>query len=173
MAIKKLLFFSFIVLITSSCGSVVTRQPSNESGRKQAIINEIGDVSISIAPEAYEQVSEYEKFSTDDLRRSVVTELAKRNVLIVDPELPKMKVEVTNFRVRSGAAAVIFGVLAGRDNLAANITILSVEGNEMDNFEVSTSYMWGGYLGGSYDRVSYLYNSFAKNLADEFGAPSE
>jgi len=168
MTIKQFIIVSLAVLSMSGCGTV-THRDAADLDKPRVQIQKIGEVEVSIAPEAYEKVAEYEKFSIDELRRAVVSELAKKNVLIVDPDLPKMKVEVTNFRIRSGMAAVWFGVLAGRDNLAGNIVVLNAQGEEMDIFEVSTSYMWGGTLGGSYDRISYLYKKFAENLADEFG----
>lgn len=57
----------------------------------------------------------------------------------------RVEVEFTHFRVRSYAARAIAGILAGRDRIASQVTVVGPDGTQAGRFEVETTNLsaWG------------------------------
>jgi hypothetical protein len=79
-----------------------------------------------------------------------------------------LEVRVKDVRVRSNFTAIMFGFMAGSDSIKADIIVKSPSGQELDRFEVSTSYALGGLAGGQDSaRMGWLYEKFAEETLKE------
>jgi hypothetical protein len=62
----------------------------------------------------------------------------------------------------------MFGFMAGADLISADVIVKSADGQELDKFEVSTSYALGGIAGGQDSaRMGWLYEKFAQETVQE------
>jgi hypothetical protein len=75
---------------------------------------------------------------------------------------------IKDVRVRSTAAAVLFGFMAGDDRIVGDVELKNASGRILDRFEISASYALGGWAGGQDDmRLNWLYEEFSKVLISE------
>ena len=76
--------------------------------------------------------------------------------------------EVKDIRVRGNFNAIIWGFMAGNDHLTGDVIVKDANGAEVDRFEVSSSYAFGGLAGGQESvRLDWLYKSFAEEAVAE------
>lgn len=74
-----------------------------------------------------------------------------------------IEIRVTNLRLRSTGAAVMFGIMAGTDQLAGTVALRDRDRGVRNTFDVSASYGLGGFAGGQNDaRIGWLYEEFAR-----------
>lgn len=161
-----------LVCVLSGCAAGVTRQPGAAAVRL-APAEKVGAVVVTIADDAKPKAASEPLFRIDELERSLKLKLAERGV--IDPAAPaRVEVTVTDFRVRSGFAAVMFGALAGNDSVEGRVRVQGTAGAARE-FTASASYALGGFAGGQdANRLGWLYTEFARVVADELlggGAP--
>jgi len=102
------------------------------------------------------------------LYEKINSTLATANYLQTQNKISNLRMEVvvTNIRVRSGAAAILLGFLAGADYITGQIYVKDGD-KVIDNFEVDISYAFGGALGDTDTRMSWMYESFATKILEE------
>ena len=110
------------------------------------------------------------KFDHEELRKHVERALTAYSIMDTSRkgELPVVEIVVTSVRVRSNFSAVMWGAMAGADNISGDIVIRDVAGEQLDSFHVSASYALGGLAGGQDNaRMGWLYEAFAKRAVEE------
>jgi hypothetical protein len=157
--------------VMGGCTSGVTRAPeiltqkAGISGSKQ-----LSAVSISLTDDAKRKATENLKFNPNELLSHVRRALEARSLLTADADksLPALEVQVKDMRVRSNFSAIMFGFMAGADSVTADVIVRSPTGQQLDRFEVATSYALGG-IGGGQDsaRMGWLYEKFAEETIKE------
>ena len=86
----------------------------------------------------------------------------------------RAEIVVTEFRVKSTVTAVLFGVLAGTDNVTGDVIIRDASGRQLRKFTVHATYGLGGWAGGQDDmRLGWLYEKFAEHTVAELGGPKK
>jgi hypothetical protein len=133
----------------------------------------VGEVEVSLTEAGREDFKDNTQFDPDKLEDYLERALESRSLLKEesDTELPYVVVEIKDIRVRSGFNAMIFGFMAGNDHLVGDVVVKDAEGTEIDRFEVSSSYAFGGLAGGQDSvRLDWLYKSFADEAVAELTA---
>lgn len=74
-----------------------------------------------------------------------------------------LEIQITAMRVRSTFNAVMWGFMAGSDNLRGDVYLRDPSGKVLNHFSVYASYALGGFVGGVESvRWGWLYNKFAE-----------
>ncbi len=136
-------------------------------------VGSVKAVTISYSPEAEKLVADNTKFNSESLRSTVERVLAAQGLIKSDTGY-SLNIELTSFRVRSSFTAVMFGFMAGSDNVEGVVTIKDAAGAVVRRAKVNASYALGG-IGGGQDqaRLDWLYEAFAKHTANEVKGQSE
>ncbi len=122
-------------------------------------------ISINLNDDARKKLSDNLKFNQDSLLDHVKRALTAQNLLNeTKPEAQNtIEIVVKDFRVRSNFSAVMFGFMAGNDNIVGDVILKDPAGKELNKFEVSASYALGGLAGGQDEaRMGWLYEKFAE-----------
>ncbi len=155
----------FAAAILGGCASGVSRH-SETAAPQRAGGERIADVSVRLSPEAQAKVADNPGFSTSDLAARIRAHLQTRGALDAT-SASVLDVSVSDFRVRSTFAAVMFGFLAGNDSLTGAVQVRRPQG-ETAPFTVSASYALGGLAGGQDgSRMGWLYDEFARLVVTE------
>jgi hypothetical protein len=161
---------SFAILIVmslvSACASQVV-EPETATTPKPTV-KALESFSVELSPKAKEQLAKDVKFDTNALSTKLDFVLKSRGLIASDGDF-RLKVVVTDVRVRGTFDAVMFGFMAGDDHLNGDSILLRKEGDEsVYQFKVKTSYALGGLAGGQDAmRMDWLYEEFSKKIADK------
>lgn len=78
-----------------------------------------------------------------------------------------VRVTINSIRVRSTFNAVMFGFMAGSDNIDGIVQLLDEQQKPLASFDVKASYALGGFGGGQSDaRLGWLRDKFATLTVD-------
>jgi hypothetical protein len=169
----KILLALAAIAILSACASGVTRMDgSADNVDTKSFVPAVKSINLWLNDDAKKLVSDNLKFNQDTLRSTVERALQAQN--LVKPEsVQSLEIEITGFRVRSNFSAVMFGFMAGNDNVEGVVTIKDGSGKIIKKSKVSASYALGGFAGGQDDaRMGWLYEEFAKHaVAEVSGVP--
>ena len=158
-------------MVLGGCASGVTRMDStmNAASKVDPVVKA---VSVWLSDDARKLVADNLKFNQETLRSTVERSLQAQNMLKPDAG-QKLDVEVTGFRVRSAFTAIMFGFMAGNDNIEGIVTVTDGSGKVMKRAKVSASYALGGIAGGQDEsRMSWLYEEFTKHTVAELSGVS-
>lgn len=166
---KKLLLKCIALLgavsVVAACSSGVKRP----DGVEQVQLNnpKVKQVQIVLSDSAKALVADNANFSTADLKAVIESQLTEQGLLAKD-STQVLEVTVSSFRSRSAFAAVMFGVMAGNDNIVGSVAIKDASGKVLKEAEISVSYALGGFAGGGTGtRMGWLYQEFAQHAASE------
>lgn len=168
---KMFVCMAMAAVFLTGCASGVSRAPSAtlDPGIRTTT-KSVASVSVSFTEEGRQAASENLKFSSEELRSHVKRALEANSLLTNDlgTPSPDLDIQIKRVRVRSNFSAVMWGVMAGADKVAADIVLMDKGGKELDRFEVSVSYALGGLAGGQDStRMSWLYEKFAEEAVKE------
>jgi hypothetical protein len=167
MTIPGFFLAAFVALGIAGCASEVRRDQG--AGPPSAVLGDpkVASVKVYLNDDAQKLLADNIKFNPDALRGMLQRTLEARQ-LIVTESPNRLEVEITDLRVRSNVAAVLFGFMAGSDLVKGNVYVIGKEGKPLTKFEVSASYALGGLAGGQDEtRTSWLYEEFAKLTVNE------
>jgi len=125
-------------------------------------------LTVTLEPSATAKLADNDNFSRDKLYEKINLTLSNANYLQAQNKISNLRMEVvvTNIRVRSVAAAILLGFLAGADYITGQVYAKDAD-KVIDNFEVVISYAFGGALGETEARMSWMYESFATKILEE------
>lgn len=157
-----------ILLALSACASQVTRPPESADAAREPV-RALSSYTVTMSPQANAQLADNLKFNIDSLRTKISQALDSKGLVAKDGDF-EMQVVVDDIRVRGTFSAVMFGFMAGDDHLYGTATLRRGD-KTLGNFVIKTSWALGGLAGGQDDaRVGWLYEEFAKQLAEELVA---
>jgi len=161
-----------LCVVLGGCASGVKR--AEDPGMRQAHFSGQGltarEVTLSLDGNAQAQLADNLKFDRERLLSMVKQALESKNLLAKapSPTMPAIEVVITDIRVRSNFAAIMFGFMAGEDRISGDVIVRDASGKELQRFTVSVTYALGGLAGGQDDaRMGWLYESFAKETVNE------
>ncbi len=165
-AASKWLVVGAILLLATGCAGTVARKEAPEIQATAGVLK-VKSVEVRTSPKAKEQLPDNIKFDLKALGATVERALSA-SALQEEAAGNRLDVEVTNVYVRGTFGAVMFGALAGVDNISGNVQVLDPSGRPLRSFEVSASYGFGGWGGGQDSiRINYLYEKFAELTRDQ------
>ena len=160
-----------LTLSVLGCSSAVKRDGlSGEAAIRQTAGLRYSAVNVYLNDQARKQLIDNVKFDPEALKGTVHRLLMARNLLDAG-SAHTIDIEITDIRVRSHFAAVMFGFFAGSDSVIGNVHVKGANGRPLIRYEVSASYALGGLAGGQDDaRMGWLYEEFAKLAVNELSA---
>ena len=174
----KLVLLLLSVAVLGGCASGVTRMEAGAPGTGAAapakVEQTVKSVNLFLSEDAKKLVSDNLKFNQDALRSIIERALGGQNMVKADAS-QTLDVEITSFRTRSNFTAIMFGFMAGNDNVEGVVSIKDASGKILKRAKVSASYALGGLAGGQDDaRMNWLYEEFAKHTVAELtGVPAK
>jgi hypothetical protein len=158
-------FVAALSLLPACASQVIEADAANT---EKPTVKALESFSVELSPKAKEQLADDVKFDLNSLSRKLELALKARNLINPDGDF-RLKVVVTDVRVRGTFSAVMWGFMAGDDHLNGDSALLRKEGDEsVYQFKVKTSYALGGWAGGQDAmRIDWLYEEFSKKVADK------
>lgn len=161
---------ALLIATFAGCASQVTRPP--EATIAPAPVRALTSFEVEISPQAKAAMAdpETQKFDLGVFRGVVQRTLDAAKLVSPDGDF-KLAVMVDQLRVRSTFNAVMWGFMAGTDQLNGTATLTRLDGSPVGNFKIGTSYGLGGIAGGQdSSRLAWMYEEFAKLLTQELVA---
>lgn len=156
---KKILIVLMSVMIVGCAGTV---QRDSNAGAKRIVDATYSDVKVSLSDSARALQADNVQFNVRELSDYIRRRLEASSVLRQDGT-HRVEVVIESFRIRSAAAAVLFGVMAGTDNIEGQVKIFNAAGRQVHGYNINTSYGLGGWAGGADGtRMSWLYDKFSE-----------
>jgi hypothetical protein len=159
-----------LIATLAGCASQVTRQPEATTTVEPVRALTSFEIEISPASKAAMADAETQKFDLVVFRGVIQRTLDAAKLVSPDGDF-KLTVTIDQLRIRSTFNAVMWGFMAGTDQLDGTATVARLDGRPAGSFKVGTSYGLGGFAGGQdSSRVAWLYEEFAKVLTQELVA---
>lgn len=157
---------SLLALALTACGGSVKRM--DEAAAVQATgLLKVVESKVVLSDEAQKKLADNIKFDSSAFASTIDRTIAASG--LVDKGAGNtLQVTVTSIYIRGTFSAVMFGVLAGADNITGQVKVVDSSGKTLRGFEVSASYAFGGWGGGQDGiRMNYLYEKFAELTRDQ------
>jgi len=149
-----------LMMFLSSCASSVKRADDVYSFKYAG--QKFKKINVSLNSETQEKLKDNSLFNADKLSEAVKRQMNGKG-LLSDVSQDSIEIIVTNIRTRSSFSAVMFGFMAGSDQLEGNVSLKNPDGKVLNSFTVSASYALGGLAGGQEAvRMNWLYDKFAE-----------
>jgi hypothetical protein len=161
---------ALLIATLAGCASQVTRSPEATTAREPVRALTSFDIGISPAAKAAMADAETQKFDLVAFRGVVQRTLDAAKLVSPDGDF-KLTVTIDELRVRSTFNAIMWGFMAGTDQLKGTATLNRIDGRPAGEFKIGASYGLGGFAGGQdSSRLAWLYEEFAKILTQELVA---
>lgn len=138
----------------------------------------LSSIEIIVTEDAQKELTADSVFSAEILKQTIETQLQKAS--LTDPNSQyQLTISVNDVRYRSSTSAVLLGFMAGNDHIYGTAFIKDKQGNIANEFDVNTSYAFGGIAGGvaalkDSSRMGWLYERFAElvleGIVGEYGS---
>jgi hypothetical protein len=154
-----------VMAVLGGCASGVTVPDGHRDSKPE--VRALRDYAVELAPHAKEQLSDNVKFDIAALTRAIDRSFAAHKLVAEDGDF-RLKIVITDIRVRSTFSAVMWGFMAGDDHVNGDGIVARVDDpSSTHEFKIKTSYALGG-LGGGQDsmRMDWIYDEFAKKLTE-------
>jgi hypothetical protein len=147
-------------LLLAACAGTIQRE-SGAGARRVEGATYTG-VEIVLSEDARRAQKDNPLFNARELGEYVRKQLESRDLLNAQGT-HRVEVTIEHMRVRSAAAAVLLGVMAGADSIDGHVRVYDARGRQVHGYKVTASYALGG-LGGGQDstRLGWLYAKFAE-----------
>lgn len=156
-----------VVLLCSGCASGVTRPDGAAASHRLAADQKVTSATLTVTQGVKASLDDNIKFNPDMLL-DMINRRLELNGIKADKAPLSLDIVIKDVRVRSTAAAIVFGFMAGDDRIVGDVYLKDSSGRILDRFEVSASYALGGWAGGQDGmRMSWLYEEFSKVLVSE------
>ena len=166
---KKISNFAFAFALTltlAACGGSVKRMDEPSSVQATGALKVV-ESKVGLSDEAKKKLADNIKFDPTAFA-STIDRTISASGLVDKVTGNTLQVTVTSVYIRGTFSAVMFGVLAGADNITGNVKVVDSTGKALRSFEVSASYAFGGWGGGQDGiRMNYLYEKFAELTRDQ------
>lgn len=176
MTVKDLFLSAAFILSIAGCASTVNRNASNSketSTVKEEVVQVIKftplkSLAVTLNSDAQKKLADNENFNKDKLYEKINSTLLTSQYMQLQQNNSNLTMEVviTNLRVRSGAAAIMLGFLAGADSITGQVYVKDNQ-KVLDSFEVDISYAFGGAMGDTETRMNWIYESFSNKILEE------
>ena len=161
-----------LLCFIGGCASQVVEPDAATTSRP--VVKALESFSVELSPKAREQFADNDRFNPKALETTLDRTFRSKGLIAPDGDF-RLKVVVSDIRVRGTFNAVMWGFIAGDDHLNGdNILFRKEVEDPIYQFKVKTSYALGGAVGGNDSvRMDWLYEEFAKKIADKLVALRE
>ena len=159
------LFVVGLLITLISCSSKV-QHLQDESVSYTYGGEKYGNVELMVNKDATEDPNDIVRFDDKKLQEMIKKKLEVAG-LIDETVVSKVKIEITDIRIRSAFNALMWGVMAGNDHIRGNVSLLNNDGKPIYKFHVSASYALGGFAGLNETRMGWLFEKFSELTLQE------
>jgi hypothetical protein len=157
-----------VVCLAAGCASQVTRVGAPETPKQS--MRAVETLSVEMGPNAKAQLADNLAFDVAAMESVLRRMLQAKGLLASDGDV-RLKVVVDDIRVRSTFSAMMFGIMAGTDQVNGTASLRGRNDQPLEEMKINTSYGLGGFAGGQDSmRMNWLYEEFSKKLAEELVA---
>lgn len=142
MKIKSIFIFVLMALFLANCGGKKV-QGFSLKGNVSAV-----HVVVNKTTVAADRLTAIKNYKVVSRLQNGVTELLKKQGKYASDGTIQLEVEITDFRLRSGASAFFLGAMAGGDFTAVDVTVIE-NGESSHHFSTSASTARGGLFASS------------------------
>lgn len=118
-------------------------------------------VELTVSKDAADDLEDIIRFDPEQLRSQIERNLEVRGLLDVN-SANIVRIEINDVRVRSSISAVLFGIMAGTDNVGGDVSLIGGNSLPLHTFHVSATYGFGGLMGFKETRMGWIYDEFAE-----------
>jgi len=169
MALQKALVRCSVALLAlglGACASNVQHYADVPAAHIVAPGEPIKSVTVTLSPDGQRDFADNSQFDQNALLANVDQVLQAKQLYSATSGRDTLEIQITAIRVRSTFNAVMWGFMAGSDNLRGDVYVRDPSGKLVNHFSVYASYALGGFVGGVKSvRWGWLYNKFAELVA--------
>ncbi len=158
---------ALVLLALGACATNVQRYTNVPTARVVAGSDVIRSVSVTLSASGQSDWAQNTQFDKNTLLTHVEQVLQAQRIYAPNSGgQDTLEVQITAIRVRSTFNAVMWGFMAGSDNLRGDVYLRDPSGKLLNHFSVYASNALGGIAGGAQSvRWGWLYNKFAQLVA--------
>lgn len=166
------LVIAVLLCSIGGCASQVVEPDASTTSKPT--VKALESFSIELSPKAREQFADNDRFNIKALEATLDRILRNKGLIATDGDF-RLKVVVSDIRVRGTFNAVMWGFMAGDDHLNGDSILFRKEAEDpVYQFKVRTSYALGGFAGGQDAmRMDWLYEEFSNRIANKLVALRE
>lgn len=161
-ALPRPLLLFLVVLVLTGCVSGVQRDPTMSS---RYAGQRFGALAVEVNDAAKEGLRDDAESESRRLARTLEQALRERDLMDRTSDY-RLRVELTELRVRSTFWAFMLSFISGSDRIAGEVT-LQGGGQRLDRFTVSAANAFAGWITPpARTRAQWLYDEFARLTVD-------
>jgi hypothetical protein len=158
---------ALVALALGACATNVQHYADAPTAHLVQAGEPIRSVTVTLSPDGQRDFADNSAFDQNALLASVHRVLQAKQLYAATTGRETLEIQITAIRVRSTFNAVMWGFMAGSDNLRGDVYVRDPSGKLVNHFSVYASYALGGFVGGVRSvRWGWLYNKFAELVAE-------
>lgn len=164
------------VLVLAGCATGVQHYTDTPQAHIIGPNEAIRSITVTFSQSGQKDFANNSQFDQNELLANVQRVLQSKQIYAPTAGSDTLEVQITAIRVRSTFNAVMWGFMAGSDNIHGDVYLRDSSGKVVNHFSVYASYALGGFAGGIKSvRWDWLYNKFAELTAQNLtnSAPAE
>lgn len=152
-----------VALALSACATNVQRYADVPTPHIVQPTDGIKSVAVTFSPDGQKDFADNSQFDRNALLADVERDLEAKQLYTANTGHDTLEIQITAVRVRSTFNAVMWGFMAGSDNLTGEVYLRDSSGKLLSHFSVHAGYALGGFVGGLKSvRWDWLYNKFSE-----------
>lgn len=123
----------------------------------------IRSIAVDFSPDGQKDFADNPQFDRNALVADVQRDLHAKQLYAADTGSDTLEIQITAVRVRSTFNAMMWGFMAGSDNVSGEVYLRDASGKLLNHFSVHAGYALGGFVGGIKSvRWNWIYNKFSE-----------
>ncbi|WP_427914623.1 DUF4410 domain-containing protein [Ramlibacter sp. MMS24-I3-19] len=158
-------------LLLAACSGTIQRDTNG--GSRRIAGSRYTAVDVVLTDAARQLQADNPQFNARELGEFVRRRLEANNLLDAQGT-HRVEITIDSFRVRSAAAAVLLGIMAGTDQIDGYVRVFDARGRQVHGYKVAASYGLGGWGGGQDGmRMNWLYDRFSELTVAELAGTTD
>lgn len=152
-----------LLALLGGCASNVTRHADTNGTHYVQDSETVTSIAVTYSDAGKNDLADNVQFNGNELVTRLKNVLSGERFYTEGSGSDSLEVQITAIRVRSTFNAVMWGFMAGSDNVTGEVFLRDPQGRVVNHFQVHAGYALGG-LGGGWEgeRMGWLYDKFAQ-----------
>lgn len=172
--IRQNLLGSFALVFLAGCAANATRHADVNELHYVSGTETVKGIAVTYSKDGQSDLEHNTTFNQAELVNRVKNVLSAQQLYTESNGNDSLEIQITAIRVRSTFNAVMWGFMAGSDNVTGEVTLRDPQGHVVNHFQVHAGYALGGFVGGlEGERMGWLYDKFAELTVSNLKAPQK